>query len=115
MPFGRSGAVYSPISLVVTVRLNPVPLFVIVTVAWGTTAPVGSLTTPLIAPVIVCAQSGVAIRTSAKAIMNIKLLHRCIYRLRYSTVAAIMNRNVTKLSYKLVQLSNNVDEHRLGR
>jgi hypothetical protein len=48
------------------------------TVAWGTTAPVGSLTTPLIVPVLFCAESGVAISATIRAIKKTKLLHRFI-------------------------------------
>src|SRR5207245_10873110 len=65
LPVGSDGAVYSPLVSVVTVREIPVPVFVSVTVAPGTTAPESSVTTPRIVPVTACAASEAGIRHAA--------------------------------------------------
>src|SRR5262245_52957196 len=55
---GSSGAEKSPLAPVVTVRtITLLSVFVIVTVALGTTAPCGSFTVPEIEPVTSCARA----------------------------------------------------------
>src|SRR6516225_8476212 len=55
---GSSGATYSPSAFVFTVRIDPVPSLRTITATLGTTAPVGSETTPRIVPVVFWASSG---------------------------------------------------------
>ena len=55
VPVGSEGAVYSPAPSLVTVRVSPVPVLVIVTFAPATTAPVESTTVPTMVPVTACA------------------------------------------------------------
>src|ERR1700676_1136205 len=52
---GNSGTEYSPPSPVLTVRVRPVPVFLMVTVAPETAKPVESVTVPKIVPRNVCA------------------------------------------------------------
>jgi hypothetical protein len=65
--------------LVIAVRPWAVLTLVISTVAPGTTAPDGSVTTPLIVPVIFCAFTGASSKNSAQTVMKRQLLHRFIY------------------------------------
>src|SRR5260370_29931019 len=55
LPVGSEGAVYSPALSVASVRVNPVPRLVSVTVAPGTAAPVLSVMVPSTVPVTACA------------------------------------------------------------
>src|SRR4051812_7754141 len=57
---GSSGIRKLPLSFVVVVRVRPVPVFSTVTVAPATTPPDLSITSPLISPVIFCADRGKA-------------------------------------------------------
>src|SRR5262245_46233732 len=55
MPTGRNGKAYEPESVVGVLRVRPVDWFATVTVAFGTTAPVESVTVPVICPLADCA------------------------------------------------------------
>src|SRR5258707_10629419 len=55
LPVGSDGAVYSPALSVTSVRVNPVPRLVSVTVAPETAAPVLSVMVPSTVPVTACA------------------------------------------------------------
>src|ERR1700722_5517874 len=58
-PYGKADATNNPFESVPCVWTIPVPVFVIVTLACGTTAPVGSVTVPVTVPVSkACANAG---------------------------------------------------------
>src|SRR4030095_14467201 len=57
LPVGSDGAAYSPELSVVTVRVNPVPVCVSVTVAPGTMEPVEATTLPRTVPVTAWARA----------------------------------------------------------
>src|SRR5215469_16187472 len=65
VPTGRNRMVYAPVPLVCVVVATPVAVFWAVTVAPTTTAPLGSVTTPVIDPVTVCPTADVSVITQA--------------------------------------------------
>ena len=64
-PTGSSGTTKSPTSVLVVSRVRPVCSLVTTTLTFGITAPLESLTEPVIWPVAVCAPDGVAMPSSA--------------------------------------------------
>src|SRR5215471_15891918 len=55
-PTGRNSMRYSPSPLLSTERESAVPALVAVTWAFGTAAPLGSVTVPMMVPVVTCAR-----------------------------------------------------------
>src|SRR5687767_11312869 len=82
---------YKPSSLVVTVRSSPVSVLLTLTVALGTSAPVGSLTVPRRVPETVCAVSSAthspAIKRRETTIFNVKVVvFFIIFRLFWNVI-----------------------------
>src|SRR5579872_6132121 len=63
---GRNRMLYTPTAFVFPVVLTPVAVFSAVTVAPETTAPLGSVTSPVIDPVTVCASADPRPSTKAR-------------------------------------------------
>jgi hypothetical protein len=61
-PVGRFGSTYAPFSLVTTLRVSPVSVWVTVTVTPGRTAPLSSATRPLSWAVDSCAHETALLR-----------------------------------------------------
>src|SRR5277367_5414337 len=66
-PIGRKRMLYTPAALVVAKALTPVSTFSAVILAFGITAPVGSVTSPVIEPVTVCAEARGTLTATASA------------------------------------------------
>src|SRR5437016_10275464 len=80
------GALYSPASSVVTVRARPLCVSMMLTVAPGSTAPVGSLTLPRIRPKLPCADSAKEKNNTTRVVLN---THVVILGLSVTDVIAV--------------------------
>jgi hypothetical protein len=70
-PVGRFGSTYLPLSLVATLRVSPVSVWIAVTVTPGRTAPLSSVTRPLNCAVDSCAHATDAERKTVSAPTNV--------------------------------------------
>src|SRR5437773_1434465 len=74
VPGIRVGALYSPASSDVTVRVRPLCVSIMFTVAPGRTAPVGSLTLPRIRPKLPCAIRAKEKSNTTRVVLNTQVV-----------------------------------------